>query len=86
MNNTALNSLYNSTVRVNIMFDSLAYALFAGDEPLTPTNKHLKIPSGKVIKSHGVARNQITINQLKQQTNPPRTMSCTHVWHIFCFS
>ena len=65
MKNVALDFLYNPTVDVSIMSNSLAYALFDGDEPLTPTDKLLKIPSGEVIKSHGIARMvPITINEI----------------------
>lgn len=64
MKDVALSFLYNPTIGVSIISNSLGYALFACGEHLTLTNKLLKVPSREVIKSYGIAcKVPFTINE-----------------------
>ena len=51
---TPVDSLYDPTIGASVMCKSLALALL-GEEPLVPTEKFLKLPSGELVESCGLA-------------------------------
>ena len=53
---TKVDVLYNPTVGANIMSDSCALA-FLGDEPLVPTDRFFRNPSGLLSEPFGIIRN-----------------------------
>ena len=64
INSTPIESLYDPAVGVSLMSKSLVLTLL-GEEPLTPTSKFLKLPSGEMVESCGIAQNiPVSINKV----------------------
>src|SRR5919205_753990 len=69
INMTTIDSLYDPTVGVSLMSRSLATTLL-GEEPLTLTNKLLKLPSGELVESCRITQNiPVTINKVNVLLN-----------------
>ena len=49
-----MDSLYDPVVGASVMSNNLALTLL-GEEPLVPTEKFLKLPSGELVESYGLA-------------------------------
>jgi len=59
-----VDSLYDPAVGASVMSKNLALALL-GEELLVPTKKFLKLPSGELVESYGLAQNvSVVINNV----------------------
>jgi len=55
-----IDSLYDPTVGASVMSKNLALTLL-GEEPLVPTKKFLKLPSGELVESCDLAHNMFVV-------------------------